>query len=71
MRLAVLLLVPLLAAADRPETPPVPEGCRDGITLFCADPSWPDPDAAPRPARELTARVGPPGAARDAEAPPP
>ena len=22
--------------------PPVPAGCRDGVTLFCADPSWPD-----------------------------
>ena len=22
---------------------PIPEGCRDGVVLFCADPSWPSP----------------------------
>ena len=53
----------VLAAAATVETSELPEGCRDGVTLFCADPSWPTlPDAGtdePAPARKLTARVGP------------
>jgi hypothetical protein len=44
----------------------VPEGCAEAVTLFCADPSWPDAQAM-----ERERRPGPPARleplAREAE----
>lgn len=56
---ALPLLAMLLAAGDQPETAALPEGCRGAVTLFCADPAWPAPDAQAPPARRLTAKVPP------------
>ena len=51
--LAGFALALLLAAAGRTETALLPEGCRDGITLFCADPSWSTDAVQPAPVRRL------------------
>lgn len=48
-----------LCPAGSPEAAALPEGCRGGVTLFCADPSWPAAENAPRPATRLTAKVAP------------
>jgi len=47
-----------LASADVAVT--LSDGCRDGVTPFCADPQWPtNADAPPVPLRHLDARVAP------------
>ena len=57
---AFLLLVPLLlAAADRSATADLPEGCRERVAPFCADPSWPTAAAPLPPVRRLSAKVPP------------
>ena len=59
----------LLAAAGRTETALLPEGCRDGITLLCSDPSWPTDAVQPAPVRRLAARVSPAPPIAEGEAP--
>jgi hypothetical protein len=34
-------VVAIASPLGDPAEPPPPEGCRDGVTLLCADPSWP------------------------------
>ena len=59
-RAVVLTMIGLLvAAADKPDAATLPEGCRDGITLLCADPSWPNAADTAQPVRKLTARLDP------------
>jgi hypothetical protein len=66
---AIVALALLMAAAGRTETAFLPEGCRDGITLFCADPSWPTEAMEPAPVRRLAARVPPAPPIAEGEAP--
>ena len=67
--LVVFALAVLVSAAGRTETALPPEGCRDGITLFCADPSWPTDAVQPAPVRRLAARVSPAPPIAEGEAP--
>lgn len=39
--IALLVVVAGASPLEDGTPPPVPGGCRDGVTLFCADPSWP------------------------------
>jgi len=42
---AALCLAAVLQPGQNPAPADLrlPEGCRDGVVLFCADPSWPSP----------------------------
>ena len=68
---AAAVLAAAQAAGEPSPRPGVPEGCVEAVTLFCADPSWPDVAPEPdRPERRLRSlEVPPPAQDRDADEP--
>jgi hypothetical protein len=60
MRPLIVAAVLLVDLAPADVAVALSDGCRDGVTPFCADPQWPtNADAPPVPLRHLDARVAP------------